>query len=348
MDARSMARLLGGEALGNRILCPGPGHSPRDRSLQVLLTDRAPGGYVVHSFAGDDWRDCQAYVRSRLGLGSGSRAGSPQVSGRFADPSPMGISGHNRDNGALAAALWAEAVSPRGTLAERYLERRRIPLDDAVCSLVLRYHPSCPWWDAVRAERRYSPALLAAFRGYVNKPDATGGEVWSGRECSADVRKSDELNSSLLCSVSVHGGSPAVRSTFCGDVVAVQRVLLAPDGSKLDRMMLGPVAGAAMKLSGLGIVPAALTVGEGLETGLAAQAMGYGPVWALGSAGMVRGLPVLDGVTHLRILTERDNASARAVAALTARYRSAKVRVSHVTPKAGCKDANDAVAECWL
>ena len=64
-----MARLLGGEVVGrNILLCPGPGHSPKDRSLQVTLDARAPDGIVVHSFAGDHWQDCRDYVRERLGL----------------------------------------------------------------------------------------------------------------------------------------------------------------------------------------------------------------------------------------------------------------------------------------
>ena len=64
--AREIARALGGEVVGrNILLCPGPGHSPRDRSLQVTL---APDGVLVHSFAGDHWQDCRDYVRERLGL----------------------------------------------------------------------------------------------------------------------------------------------------------------------------------------------------------------------------------------------------------------------------------------
>ena len=67
--AREIARALGGEVVGrNILLCPGPGHSPRDRSLQVTLDARAPDGVLVHSFAGDHWQDCRDYVRERLGL----------------------------------------------------------------------------------------------------------------------------------------------------------------------------------------------------------------------------------------------------------------------------------------
>jgi hypothetical protein len=51
---REFARLLGGEATRDGVLCPGPGHSPKDRSLSVKFDDTAPGGFMVNSFAGDD------------------------------------------------------------------------------------------------------------------------------------------------------------------------------------------------------------------------------------------------------------------------------------------------------
>src|SRR5215203_5552539 len=66
-NTRNIARALGGDVAGrDRVLAPGPGHSPADRSLQVTL-----GGsehFLVHSFAGDDWRRCRDHVRQRLGL----------------------------------------------------------------------------------------------------------------------------------------------------------------------------------------------------------------------------------------------------------------------------------------
>src|SRR5262249_51807272 len=55
IDPQSLARALGGEARGNQISAPGPGHkSAGDRSLSVKVDPGAPDGFVVHSFAGDD------------------------------------------------------------------------------------------------------------------------------------------------------------------------------------------------------------------------------------------------------------------------------------------------------
>src|ERR1700756_698256 len=68
MDPRSIARGLDGEVCGLQVLAPGPGHSPKDRSLSVKLSPHAPGGFIVHSHCGDDWQHCRDYVVSRLGL----------------------------------------------------------------------------------------------------------------------------------------------------------------------------------------------------------------------------------------------------------------------------------------
>jgi Protein of unknown function (DUF3631) len=68
LDLRSLARALGGEVNGDQVLAPGPGHSPKDRSLSVKIDPTAPEGFVVNSFAGDDPIACRDYVRRKLGL----------------------------------------------------------------------------------------------------------------------------------------------------------------------------------------------------------------------------------------------------------------------------------------
>jgi 5S rRNA maturation endonuclease (ribonuclease M5) len=86
IDARSLASALGGEISGDQIRAPGPGHSKEDRSLSVRVDDRAPGGYVVHSFAGDDPITCKDYVREKAGLG----AFKPNRQGRKHHPASSG------------------------------------------------------------------------------------------------------------------------------------------------------------------------------------------------------------------------------------------------------------------
>jgi hypothetical protein len=55
VDIRQVAVKLGGEASGpNSVLIPGPGHSPRDRSLSVRFDARVRGGFSVYSQCGDE------------------------------------------------------------------------------------------------------------------------------------------------------------------------------------------------------------------------------------------------------------------------------------------------------
>ena len=68
LDATAVAQALGGEVHNGEVLAPGPGHSPQDRSLSIKLDQEARGGFVVHSFAGDDPIQCKDYVREKLGL----------------------------------------------------------------------------------------------------------------------------------------------------------------------------------------------------------------------------------------------------------------------------------------
>lgn len=71
LDPRSLASALGGEAHGDRVVAPGPGHARRDRSLSIKVDPSAPDGFVVNSFAGDDFRVARDYVKARAGLGDG-------------------------------------------------------------------------------------------------------------------------------------------------------------------------------------------------------------------------------------------------------------------------------------
>lgn len=70
LDAGYVAKALGGEARGNRVSAPAPGHSAKDRSLSILVDEHAPDGFVVHGFADDtaDALTLKDYVRGRLGL----------------------------------------------------------------------------------------------------------------------------------------------------------------------------------------------------------------------------------------------------------------------------------------
>ena len=107
LDLRTIARALGGDVVGAQVLCPGPGHSAKDRSLSVRFSMLAPDGFVVFSHAGDDPLVCKDHVRGLLGLsrrhfGAGSRP--PRVEPKPREPDP--------DRTASALALWTGPREP--------------------------------------------------------------------------------------------------------------------------------------------------------------------------------------------------------------------------------------------
>jgi hypothetical protein len=72
ITVQELVRALGGVIShgrnGPQVLCPGPGHSPEDRSLAVSPSVENEDGFIVTSFANNDWQDCKAYVRDKLRL----------------------------------------------------------------------------------------------------------------------------------------------------------------------------------------------------------------------------------------------------------------------------------------
>jgi putative DNA primase/helicase len=303
--AAAIARALGGEAAGrDTVLAPGPGHSPRDRSLAVRLDPRAPDGFVCFSHAGDHWRECRDHVRRKLGL----PAWEPS------DEQRRSIAPHHVDKWDLAAIeaeanegqrawtedelpridaarrIWDDGADPRGTLAEKYLsDERKLELSDELCGTVLRFHKACAWRDENTRRTVYLPALIAAFRSIDND-----------------------------------------------GITAVHRVALDADGTKLGRRMLGIVHRTAIKLDPVGDK---LAIGEGVETCMAARQLGFKPAWALGSVGAISFFPLIDGVKQLVILGEPGDASARAIKICGTRWRRAGRRVRVVMSDAG--DLND-------
>jgi Toprim domain len=310
LDLRAIARALGGEVSGQRVLAPGPQHSPKDRSLCVSLTPALPGGFLVHSFAGDDPIECKDYVRARLGLPawqSGDEQDRRVHLSRIKDWDRTIADGQatlreKTEDDLLrikrAQALWNEAADPRGTRAVPYLMTRALDLADDLAGAALRYHPRCPWRNENSGRTERIPALLAAF-----------------------------------------------ESIDTNDITAVHRIRLDQPQRwpKADRRMLGVVHRAAVKLDP---VATTIMIGEGVETCMAArQCMASGdieraPVWALGSVGAISFFPVLDGVRRLIILGESGEASAQAVRLCGQRWQRAGRRVQVLYSEIG-SDVND-------
>ena len=79
MTLQEIARALGGEVQGHQVRAPGPGHSPKDRSLAVMPSSTAPDDFVVFRHAGDDPLECKDFVRERCGLAPFKPRGARRV-----------------------------------------------------------------------------------------------------------------------------------------------------------------------------------------------------------------------------------------------------------------------------
>lgn len=62
-----IANLLGGDVSNGWIRCPGPRHSPGDRSLSIKPRANALDGYVCKSFADDDPAECREFINAKIG-----------------------------------------------------------------------------------------------------------------------------------------------------------------------------------------------------------------------------------------------------------------------------------------
>jgi hypothetical protein len=117
--------------------------------------------------------------------------------------------------------------------------------------------------------------------------------------------------------------------------VAILRVALNPDPSKIAKKMLGLVAGAAIKIDADEHLTGGLGIAEGLETALAVRATGWHPVWTLGSAGAVAKLPTLAGVKALTVFADNDANKTGIIAArkCAKRWQQAGCEVAIRTPR---------------
>jgi len=308
LDLRALAAALGGDVTGGQVLAPGPGHSPRDRSLAVKPCPTAPDGFVAFSHCGDDWMTCRDHVRGKLRLpawepGDG-RERARTIHPRHLDKWDFAAvdveaeiatrSEEDWERIERAQALWSEAGDPRGTSAEAYLRSRALVLHDDLAGS-FRFHPRTPWRNEDTGRTDFIPCLLAAFRAI-----------------------DDDL------------------------VTAVHRIRVdQPERwPKTQRRMLGVVHRAAVKLAPAGDE---LLIAEGVESAMAARELGITtPAWAVGSVGAISFFPLLEGVAKLSIHAEPGAVSERAVKICSRRWRRASRRVAVVRSTIG-SDLNDAL-----
>jgi hypothetical protein len=141
------------------------------------------------------------------------------------------------------------------------------------------------------------------------------------------------------------------RDIITDKACAIHRTFLTRDGTKLGRKMLGPVANCAIKLSAHEDVSLNLSIGEGIETGIAGMMLGFTPMWALGSAGAIASFPVKSGVECLTILTDNDKANVvtgktpgqNAARECSKRWTEAGCEVRRIVPNVIGEDVADIV-----
>lgn len=134
-----------------------------------------------------------------------------------------------------------------------------------------------------------------------------------------------------------------VRDIITGEAVGVHRTALSADGRKLGRMVLGPKAGGAIKLSGESLITTELTIAEGIETALSAMMYGLRPAWSVIDAGGIARFPVLPHIERLTIIVDNDASGTgqKATAECRARWEAAGLRVRTVMPPTVGHDLND-------
>jgi putative DNA primase/helicase len=267
MNIHFAAKALHGDvASRDTVLCPGPGHSAADRSLSVTFNADAPDGFLVNSFANDDWQVCRDHVRALLGLGSFERhGGHERTAAQITPPTSSPEMVQRRE---FALSLWQEACPMRGTVAERYLIGRGIILTaDAFRGHALRFHSACPFrLDSGETVRL--PAMLGAMTN-VETGDFQG------------------IHRTAL---QVDGGGKA-RVRGLDDA----KKMLGPSKGACVRLSSDDSVTCGLGL-GEGIETALTVIGN----------FGFSPVWATLTAGTLARFPVLPGIDCLSIFADND------------------------------------------
>ena len=132
-----------------------------------------------------------------------------------------------------------------------------------------------------------------------------------------------------------------MRDVVNDEPCGIHRTALDHAGHKLARRMLGRAKRAAIKLVDDADIELGLGIAEGVETALSILQSGWGPVWALGSAGAIDRFPVLPGVEHLTVWADHDEVGMQAAKRCAQRWAGSGVETTVRYPQAVKTDFND-------
>jgi hypothetical protein len=273
---RLWAAALGGDVSGRGVICPGPGHSARDRSLSVTPSTTAPNGFLVNSFAGDDPLGCLDYVRAKLGLPE-FRPARPRKPFDGSHSEPACSRGRVEPKKGVCEVPGDDDPKRKADTAAWLWGRRKPVSESNAAGLYLRkrgYGGQFPsTLGYLSPNGKYPPAMIAAF-GFA-----------------------DELEPGLVTPPAIVRCVHITKLTMDGGKAPVDRV----------KITLGPSRGLPIVLA-----PAndllAIDITEGIETGLSVLAWRSAGVWVAGTAGRMPGLMEnLPAYTEcLHIFAERD------------------------------------------
>jgi hypothetical protein len=158
--------------------------------------------------------------------------------------------------------------------------------------------------------------------------DGTLGERYFVEHRNLDVSRL-ELDHALRWHKETRAVIGLMTDPRSGDPVGIHRTFLQPDGTKLERKMLGRQG--VVRLSPDDSVTMGLGITEGVEDGLAVLLSGWAPVWAATGAGAIASFPVLAGIEALTIFADGDGPGTQAADACAIKWRSAglQARISH-------------------
>jgi phage/plasmid primase-like uncharacterized protein len=155
LDLHELRQRIGGRVYGrDRWSGPGPGHSKQDASLSVVIT--ADGRPLVHSFAGDSFKACTAY----LGLQDAKPASAADLARERAARKAEAEKAEAEAR-AFCSGIWDSATPFPGSPAELYLFNRGLEYEGNA----LRFHGAAP------RSRRPRGATHQAMVAIVRAPD---------------------------------------------------------------------------------------------------------------------------------------------------------------------------------
>ena len=234
-DLRAIARALGGEVVGRQVVAPGPGHSPRDRSLSVTISAAAPEGFLAFSHAGDDFAECRDHVKARLGIDRRQQENRPQTPPRRPTQPPRD---DDRDARALmfAKQIAFELRPVLGSPGETYLRDIRKIVTSAIED-VLERTDGVGWHPAV----------------YFNEP----GHALHGRKLGAIISvMTDMITAEPTGAISrtyIHEGRKLGKAKTLGSPAGIIR--LSEDADVLEGLHIAEGLETALAGMSIGLRP---------------------------------------------------------------------------------------------